>query len=79
MTTTVEQSSQKPETQQEPSTPTPQGLRSRVSSFLMSHVRQSGMVVALALGLCAQYAARPTETEMYEFRDRLCSGYEPGE
>lgn len=48
MTTTVEQSSQKPEAQPESGKPTPPGLRERVSSFLMSHVRQSGMVVALA-------------------------------
>ena len=50
MTTTVEQSSQKPEAGQQPgeASPTPPGLRERVSSFLMSHVRQSGMVVALA-------------------------------
>ena len=34
-----------------------------------------GMVVALGLGLAAQYAGRPTEAEMYQFRDRLCSGY----
>jgi putative multiple sugar transport system permease protein len=47
VTATVEQSSQKPEAQQVPGKPTP-GLRERVSSFLMSHVRQSGMVVALA-------------------------------
>jgi putative multiple sugar transport system permease protein len=48
VTATVEQSSQKPEAQQESPAPTPPGLRERVSSFLMSHVRQSGMVVALA-------------------------------
>ncbi|HEY6645885.1 MAG TPA: multiple monosaccharide ABC transporter permease [Mycobacterium sp.] len=50
MTTTVEHSSQKPEAGQQPgeASPTPPGLRERVSSFLMSHVRQSGMVVALA-------------------------------
>jgi putative multiple sugar transport system permease protein len=48
VTTTVEQSSQKPEAQQDSGKPTPPGLRERVSSFLMSHVRQSGMVVALA-------------------------------
>jgi putative multiple sugar transport system permease protein len=48
VTTTVEQSSQKPEAQQNSGKPTPPGLRERVSSFLMSHVRQSGMVVALA-------------------------------
>lgn len=48
MTTTVEQSSQKPEAQPESGKPTPPGLRERASSFLMSHVRQSGMVVALA-------------------------------
>jgi putative multiple sugar transport system permease protein len=48
VTTTVEQSSQKPEAQQEPSKPSPPGLRERLSSFLVSHVRQSGMVVALA-------------------------------
>jgi putative multiple sugar transport system permease protein len=48
VTTTVEQSSQKPEAQQGSGKPTPPGLRERVSSFLMSHVRQSGMVVALA-------------------------------
>jgi putative multiple sugar transport system permease protein len=48
VTTTVEQSSQKPDAQQGSGKPTPPGLRERVSSFLMSHVRQSGMVVALA-------------------------------
>jgi putative multiple sugar transport system permease protein len=48
VTTTVEQSSQKPETQQQSPAPTPPGLRQRVSSFLMAHIRQSGMVVALA-------------------------------
>jgi putative multiple sugar transport system permease protein len=48
VTTTVEQSAKKPEAQQEPSAPTPRGLRQRVSSFLMAHIRQSGMVVALA-------------------------------
>lgn len=48
MTTTVEQSSQRPEAQPDSGKPTPPGLRERVSSFLMSHVRQSGMVVALA-------------------------------
>jgi putative multiple sugar transport system permease protein len=48
VTTTVEQSSQKPKAQQDSGKPTPPGLRERVSSFLMSHVRQSGMVVALA-------------------------------
>jgi len=48
VTATVEQSSQKPEAQQVPGNPTPPSLRERVSSFLMSHVRQSGMVVALA-------------------------------
>ena len=48
MTSTVEQSPQKSEAQQESTTPTPPPLRQRVSSFLMAHVRQSGMVVALA-------------------------------
>ncbi len=48
MTATVEQSSQKPEAQHVPGKPTPPGLRQRVSAFLTSHVRQSGMVVALA-------------------------------
>ena len=48
MTATVEQSSQKPEAQQVPGNPAPPSLRERVSSFLTSHVRQSGMVVALA-------------------------------
>jgi putative multiple sugar transport system permease protein len=48
VTATVEQSSQKPEAQQLAGQPTPPGLRQRVSSFLMSHIRQSGMVVALA-------------------------------
>jgi putative multiple sugar transport system permease protein len=47
VTATVEQPSQTPEAQPESSKPTP-GLRQRVSSFLVSHVRQSGMVVALA-------------------------------
>jgi putative multiple sugar transport system permease protein len=48
VTTTVEQSSQRPEAQPESNKPTPPGLRQRVSSFLMAHIRQSGMVVALA-------------------------------
>ncbi|MBP1817599.1 putative multiple sugar transport system permease protein [Mycobacterium sp. OAE908] len=48
MTTTVEQPSQTPEAQPESNKPTPPGLRQRVSSFLVSHIRQSGMVVALA-------------------------------
>jgi putative multiple sugar transport system permease protein len=50
VTTTVEQPSQKPETGPRPSdaSPPPASLRKRVASFLMSHVRQSGMVVALA-------------------------------
>jgi len=48
VTATVEQSSQKPEAQQVPGNPAPPSLRERVSSFLTSHVRQSGMVVALA-------------------------------
>ncbi|OBF41101.1 sugar ABC transporter permease [Mycobacterium sp. ACS1612] len=48
MTTTVEQASEKPAAQPESSEPTPPGLRQRVSGFLLSHVRQSGMVVALA-------------------------------
>jgi putative multiple sugar transport system permease protein len=48
VTTTVEQASDKPEAQPQSGKPTPPGLRQRVSSFLMSHVRQSGMVVALA-------------------------------
>jgi putative multiple sugar transport system permease protein len=48
VTTTVEQASDKPEAQPRPSEPTPPSLRRRVSTFLMSHVRQSGMVVALA-------------------------------
>ncbi|MBE1550045.1 putative multiple sugar transport system permease protein [Mycobacterium sp. OAS707] len=48
MTTTVEQPSQTPEAQPESNKPAPPGLRQRVSSFLVSHIRQSGMVVALA-------------------------------
>jgi putative multiple sugar transport system permease protein len=48
VTTTVEQTSQTPEAPQGSGKPPPPGLRARVSSFLMSHVRQSGMVVALA-------------------------------
>ena len=48
MTTTVEQPSQTPEAQPQSNKPTPPGLRQRVSSFLVSHIRQSGMVVALA-------------------------------
>jgi putative multiple sugar transport system permease protein len=48
VTTTVEHPAQKPEAEQGSGEPTPPGLRERVSSFLMSHVRQSGMVVALA-------------------------------
>jgi putative multiple sugar transport system permease protein len=49
VTTTVEQSSQQPETGQRPGdAPPPASLRKRVSAFLTSHVRQSGMVVALA-------------------------------
>ena len=48
MTTTVEQPSQTPEAQPQSNKPTPPGLCQRVSSFLVSHIRQSGMVVALA-------------------------------
>ena len=50
MTTTVEQSPQQPVTPEQRGTPTPEppSLRERLSAFLMSHVRQSGMVVALA-------------------------------
>jgi putative multiple sugar transport system permease protein len=48
VTTTVEQASEKPEAQPESSEPAPPGLRQRLSAFLLSHVRQSGMVVALA-------------------------------
>jgi putative multiple sugar transport system permease protein len=48
VTTTVEQPSQTPEAQPQSNKPTPPGLRQRVSSFLVSHIRQSGMVVALA-------------------------------
>ncbi len=50
MTTTVEQSPQQPVTpeQRGAATPEPPSLRQRLSAFLMSHVRQSGMVVALA-------------------------------
>ena len=48
MTTTVEQPSQTPEAQPQSNKPTPPGLRQRVSSFLVSHIRQSGMLVALA-------------------------------
>lgn len=49
MTTTVEQSPQNPAAPQDRGdTPqAPPSLRERVSAFLMSHVRQSGMVVAL--------------------------------
>jgi len=49
VTTTVEQPSGNPQAPQRPggAAPTPPGLRERVSAFLMSHVRQSGMVVAL--------------------------------
>jgi putative multiple sugar transport system permease protein len=47
VTTTVEHSSQKPEAQKVPGKPSQLGLRGRVSSFLMAHIRQSGMVVAL--------------------------------
>ncbi|MGY4648137.1 multiple monosaccharide ABC transporter permease [Mycobacterium sp. URHB0021] len=49
MTTTVEQPSGNPQAPQRPggAAPTPPGLRERVSAFLMSHVRQSGMAVAL--------------------------------
>jgi len=48
VTTTVEQPSQTPEAQPQSNKPTPPGLCQRVSSFLVSHIRQSGMVVALA-------------------------------
>jgi putative multiple sugar transport system permease protein len=50
VTTTVEQSAQHPAApeQRGDTTPTPPSLRERLSAFLMSHVRQSGMVVALA-------------------------------
>jgi putative multiple sugar transport system permease protein len=50
VTTTVEQSPQQPVVpeQRGTTTPAPPSLRQRLSAFLMSHVRQSGMVVALA-------------------------------
>jgi putative multiple sugar transport system permease protein len=48
VTTTVDQASDKPQAQPQDDQPTPLGLRQRVSTFLLSHVRQSGMVVALA-------------------------------
>ncbi|MFG1931549.1 multiple monosaccharide ABC transporter permease [Mycobacterium sp. NPDC048908] len=48
MTTTVEKASENPEAQPQSDGPNRPGLRQRVSSFFMSHVRQSGMVVALA-------------------------------
>jgi putative multiple sugar transport system permease protein len=50
VTTTVEQSPQQPVApeQRGATTPAPPSLRQRLSAFLMSHVRQSGMVVALA-------------------------------
>lgn len=44
MTTTVEQ----PPQQRNDNTPRPPSARERLSAFLMAHVRQSGMVVALA-------------------------------
>lgn len=50
MTTTVEQSTPNPAAPQRPDDATggSRSLRDRVSAFLLSHVRQSGMVVALA-------------------------------
>jgi putative multiple sugar transport system permease protein len=50
VTTTVGQSPQQPiaPEQRGATTPAPPSLRQRLSAFLMSHVRQSGMVVALA-------------------------------
>ncbi len=48
MTSTVEQTAQRADDQPPPNGAPPQGLRARLSSFLMSHIRQSGMVVALA-------------------------------
>jgi putative multiple sugar transport system permease protein len=49
VSTTVEQSPQNPAAppHRGDTPPPPPGLRERVSAFLMSHVRQSGMVVAL--------------------------------
>jgi putative multiple sugar transport system permease protein len=44
VTTTVEQ----PPQQRNDTTPAPPSVRERLSAFLMAHVRQSGMVVALA-------------------------------
>ena len=39
----------------------------------------AGMLVTLALAALGGHVTEPTPEEMYEFRDRLCSGYEPGE
>ncbi len=36
----------------------------------------AGLLAALLL---AAAVSEPTEEQMYEFRERLCSGYEPGE
>ncbi len=49
MTTTVDQPSPNSPVTQPPKGPRsdPPGLRDRISQFLISHIRQSGMVVAL--------------------------------
>lgn len=48
MTSTVEQTSGRAANPKDPNEPDRKGLRERVSTFLMSHIRQYGMVVALA-------------------------------
>ena len=37
-----------------------------------------GMLLAMALCALGVWASEPTPEELYEFRERLCSGY-PGE
>jgi len=39
----------------------------------------AGMLVTLALAALGGHVTEPTPEQMYEFRDRLCSGYDPSE
>ncbi len=39
----------------------------------------AGMLVTLALAALGGHVTEPTPQEMYDFRDRLCSGYDPSE
>ena len=39
----------------------------------------AGMLLALTLCAVGAWASEPTPEQLYEFRDRLCSGYDPSE